>query len=156
MVGVGRDLCGSSSPTLQPKQGHLQQVGVWRMGRLTVSRAYVDAHHPLLSSGPSWSSQPGLWGDGEDGAAHSRIGMGWDGMGEHCPVSGPQTARSPCPSSRGAVRMLCTKAAAFTAPLLWPGSSRCHVAFSTTALSSPPCFASCFFSFFLRKHLEAE
>jgi len=24
MVGVGRDLCGSSSPTLLPKQGHLQ------------------------------------------------------------------------------------------------------------------------------------
>ena len=26
MVGVGRDLCGSPSPTLLPKQGHLQQV----------------------------------------------------------------------------------------------------------------------------------
>jgi len=26
MLGVGRDLCGSSSPTLPPKQGHLQQV----------------------------------------------------------------------------------------------------------------------------------
>jgi len=25
MVGVGRDLCGSSSPTLLPRQGHLQQ-----------------------------------------------------------------------------------------------------------------------------------
>ena len=25
IVGVGRDLCGSSSPTLLPKQGHLQQ-----------------------------------------------------------------------------------------------------------------------------------
>jgi len=25
MVGVGRDLCGSSSPTLLPKQGHLQE-----------------------------------------------------------------------------------------------------------------------------------
>jgi len=24
MVGVGRDLCGSCSPTLLPKQGHLQ------------------------------------------------------------------------------------------------------------------------------------
>jgi len=24
MVGVGRDLCGSSSPTLLPEQGHLQ------------------------------------------------------------------------------------------------------------------------------------
>ena len=26
MVGVGRDLCGSSSPTRLPKQGHLQQT----------------------------------------------------------------------------------------------------------------------------------
>jgi len=26
MVGVGRDLCGSSSPTLLAKQGHLQQA----------------------------------------------------------------------------------------------------------------------------------
>jgi len=26
MVGVGRDLCGSSSPTPLPKQGHLQQL----------------------------------------------------------------------------------------------------------------------------------
>jgi len=26
VVGVGRHLCGSSSPTLLPKQGHLQQA----------------------------------------------------------------------------------------------------------------------------------
>ena len=26
MVGVGRDLCGSSTPTLLPKQGHVQQA----------------------------------------------------------------------------------------------------------------------------------
>ena len=26
MVGVGSDLCGSSSPTLAPKHGHLQQA----------------------------------------------------------------------------------------------------------------------------------
>jgi len=26
MVGIGRDLCGSTSPTLLPKQGHLQQA----------------------------------------------------------------------------------------------------------------------------------
>ena len=25
MVGIGRDLCGSSSPTPLPKQGHLEQ-----------------------------------------------------------------------------------------------------------------------------------
>jgi len=32
MVGVGRDLCGSSSPTPLPKQGHLEQAAqdrVW-------------------------------------------------------------------------------------------------------------------------------
>jgi len=26
MIGVGRDLCGSSSPTALPKQGHLEQA----------------------------------------------------------------------------------------------------------------------------------
>jgi len=26
MVGVGTDLCGSSSPTLLPKQGHLRVI----------------------------------------------------------------------------------------------------------------------------------
>jgi len=26
MVGIGRDLCGSSSPTPLPKQGHLEQA----------------------------------------------------------------------------------------------------------------------------------
>jgi len=26
MVGVGRNLCGSSSPALLPKQGHVQQA----------------------------------------------------------------------------------------------------------------------------------
>ena len=26
MFGVGRDLCGSFSPTFLPKQGHLQQA----------------------------------------------------------------------------------------------------------------------------------
>ena len=29
MVRVGRDLCGSSSPTLLPKQGHLQHIPLW-------------------------------------------------------------------------------------------------------------------------------
>jgi len=28
MFGVGRDLCGSSSPTLLPKQGLLQEVAL--------------------------------------------------------------------------------------------------------------------------------
>ena len=31
MVGVGRDICGLSSPTLLPKQGHLQQAAQDRM-----------------------------------------------------------------------------------------------------------------------------
>jgi len=31
MVGVGRDLCGSPSPTLLPKQGHLQQAAQHRV-----------------------------------------------------------------------------------------------------------------------------
>ena len=39
MVGVGRDLCGSSSPTLLPKQGHLQQavLNISREGDSTTS-----------------------------------------------------------------------------------------------------------------------
>jgi len=32
MFGVGRDLCGSSSPTPLPKQGHLQQDMTSRTG----------------------------------------------------------------------------------------------------------------------------
>jgi len=31
IVGVGRDLCGSSSPTLLLKQGHLQQAAQDKM-----------------------------------------------------------------------------------------------------------------------------
>jgi len=31
MFGVGRDLCGSPSPTLLPKQGHLQQAAQHRV-----------------------------------------------------------------------------------------------------------------------------
>jgi len=29
MVGVGRDLCGSSSPTPLPKQGHRRKLSDW-------------------------------------------------------------------------------------------------------------------------------
>ena len=39
MFGVGRDLCGSSSPTLLPKQGHLQQV----MYILSMAQAALEA-----------------------------------------------------------------------------------------------------------------
>jgi len=58
MVGVGRDLCGSSSPTLLPKQGHLQQavedlvqVGIFEAARLflkILSLSYLGK--PFLSS----------------------------------------------------------------------------------------------------------
>jgi len=34
MVGVGRDLCGSSSPTLLPKQGQKVTVGNYRPDNL--------------------------------------------------------------------------------------------------------------------------
>jgi len=39
MVGVGRDLCGSSSPTLLPKQGHLQQAA---QNRVQASLEYLQ------------------------------------------------------------------------------------------------------------------
>jgi len=38
MFGVGRDLCGSFSPTLLPKQGHLQQAAQ-EMDAATLVRA---------------------------------------------------------------------------------------------------------------------
>jgi len=31
MLGIGRDLCGSASPTPLPKQGHLEQVSQHRI-----------------------------------------------------------------------------------------------------------------------------
>jgi len=48
MVGVGRDLCGSSSPTPLLKQGHLQQARPEGMGE---------------DMGASWDAMRG-WGGG--------------------------------------------------------------------------------------------
>jgi len=39
MVGVGRDLCGSPSPTPLPKQGHLQQAA---QDRVQVGLEYLQ------------------------------------------------------------------------------------------------------------------
>jgi len=39
MVRVGRDLCGSSGPTLLPKQGHLQQAA---QGLVQASLEYLQ------------------------------------------------------------------------------------------------------------------
>ena len=39
MVGVGRDLCGSSSPTLLPKQGHLQHLSMTSLCPLLLQAA---------------------------------------------------------------------------------------------------------------------
>jgi len=38
IVVVGRDLCGSSSPTLLPKQGHLQQAAQDLEGRINTNQ----------------------------------------------------------------------------------------------------------------------
>ena len=64
MFGVGRDLCGSSSPTPLPKQGHLQQAAQ-DLSRLDISpsllvnifstvltrqgSAYAEVEHPTPS-----------------------------------------------------------------------------------------------------------
>ena len=52
VVGVGRDLCGSSSPTLLPKQGHLQQAA---QDRVQVGFEYLQRrriHSPSGQPGP--------------------------------------------------------------------------------------------------------
>ena len=48
MVGVGRDLCGSSSPTLLPKQGHLQT----QLGHLTSNPGVFRGAHTSLTTTP--------------------------------------------------------------------------------------------------------
>jgi len=40
VVGVGRDLCGSSSPTPLPKQGHLQQAAQDRRFPLNIRKCF--------------------------------------------------------------------------------------------------------------------
>jgi len=44
MFGVGRDLCGSSSPTLLPKKGHLQQA----------AQDLVQGIHTAIYNSKSW------------------------------------------------------------------------------------------------------
>ena len=52
MVGVGRDLCGSSSPTLLPKQGHLQQAAQDLMqAGLEYLQRRRDSLYPRISPG---------------------------------------------------------------------------------------------------------
>jgi len=46
MVGVGRDLRGSSSPTPLPKQGHLQQAISFAKGKYTSKNSvYINLLH---------------------------------------------------------------------------------------------------------------
>jgi len=47
MVGVGKDLCGSSSPTLLLKQGHLQQAA---QDLVQVGLEYLQRRKPPLSA----------------------------------------------------------------------------------------------------------
>ena len=76
MAGIGRDLCGSSSPTLLPKQGHLQQAAQYLVqagleylqrrrqhpGSETISRYGTAEEYgePLLRSPaePCWDTWP--------------------------------------------------------------------------------------------------
>jgi len=62
MVRVGRDLCGSSSPTLLPKQGHLQQAA-----------QDLVQFQPSLAG--SWKAQRLLFS--YEFAAGQRRGLGW-------------------------------------------------------------------------------
>ena len=49
MVAVGRDLCGSSSPTLLPKQGHLQQAAHSRLQFYVESKtSMIKLNHPIM------------------------------------------------------------------------------------------------------------
>ena len=83
MVGVGRDLCGSPSPTLLPKQGHPEQAaqdvvqaGLEYLQRGSVSRQAQRCHlslapgrkrplgaesHPVLFGTGSLSPSPSLF-----------------------------------------------------------------------------------------------
>jgi len=47
MVGAGRDLCGSSSPTPLPKQGRLQQAYDGFKQHLAFSEQRVDWHQAM-------------------------------------------------------------------------------------------------------------
>jgi len=53
MVGVGRDLCGASSPTLLLKQGHLEQVA-----------------QDLVQAGFEKENEPAVCPGGQEGQRH--------------------------------------------------------------------------------------
>jgi len=48
MVGVGRDLCGSSSPTLLPKHPHPEEWGSWQE-----CHWFLNLHGKLLETSAS-------------------------------------------------------------------------------------------------------
>jgi len=54
MFGVGRDLCGSSSPTPLPKQGHLQQAAQDILDRTRSMLLVWVRRHSCLHCDPSW------------------------------------------------------------------------------------------------------
>ena len=54
MVGVGRDLCGSSSPIPLPKQGHLQQAAQ------DLVQAGLEYLQRMRLHKPSWQPVPVL------------------------------------------------------------------------------------------------
>ena len=82
MVGVGRDLCGSSSPTLLPKQGHLQQAAqdLVQAGLLYLQRRRL---HNLL-----WQPVPVLHHpQREEVLAQCLDGTSCASVCAHCPLS---------------------------------------------------------------------
>jgi len=58
MLGVGRDLCGSSSPTLLLKQGHLQQAAqdLVQVGHSTLgdTTLFQDSTERLFPGNTLW------------------------------------------------------------------------------------------------------
>ena len=54
MVGVGRDLCGSSSPTLLPKQGDFFKVG-FLLGFFFFWSKVEKDHKSLSGERPLWA-----------------------------------------------------------------------------------------------------
>ena len=54
MVGVGRDLCGSSSPTPLPKQGHLEQAA---QDLVQVGLEYLQRRRTILRESPESCSR---------------------------------------------------------------------------------------------------
>jgi len=55
MFDVGRDFCGSSSPTPLPKQGHLEQVGTFQVETAGIERVGQDRRKVWRYSRPAWT-----------------------------------------------------------------------------------------------------